>query len=171
LKRYIVYLKKVLTHKWFVFLACLNLGVPFYLAVLHDISKFSSVEFVPYAKYFYNKKGESNQIRNAHGSYDPAKQADSFRYAWLHHQNHNKHHFGYWCIIGNDSVISPMQIPDIYVREMIADWIGAGKAYSSKSTPQEWYDKEKGNLILHEKTRIRIEELLGELDGTTTRIL
>ena len=46
------YLKAVLKHKWFVFIECRKLGIP-WLGVIHDLSKFLPSEFIPYARYFY----------------------------------------------------------------------------------------------------------------------
>lgn len=63
MKRYYNYLGYVLKHKWFVFLACLELKVSIWQAVFHDISKLSKLEFVPYAKNFFNEDGTKRQVR------------------------------------------------------------------------------------------------------------
>ena len=160
MKRYIVYIRKVLIHKWFVFLACIKLGVPLHIAVLHDISKFGKHEFNQYATHFYDVNGNRNDVKSTHGDFDPKEQSEKFRYALLHHQNNNKHHWNYWIVIGNKGSINPMPIPSVYLKEMVADWIGAGKAYTNKSNAKEWYEKEKGNMVLHERTKIEIEKLL-----------
>lgn len=146
MKRYIEYLKVVLKHKWYVFLGCLRVGAPLYLAVMHDITKLSPREFFPYAHHFYNADGTKRNVRSADGSYDPNKQAFEFRAAWLYHQR-NKHHWQAWCVVG-DGELSPLPIPEKYMREMVADWIGAGMAYNSQSNPLPWYENNKPKMIL-----------------------
>jgi hypothetical protein len=163
MKRYWAYAKKVLLHKYYVFLACIKLRVPLYLAVLHDLSKFGKEEFVPYAKHFYDNDGKSKNIKNIDGSYDPSKQHDNFRFAWIHHKNHNKHHSEYWIIVGSDASLNPLPIPDKYLKEMVADWIGAGRAYQNKTTPMQWYEEQKIHMILHEETRKKVEQTLKDL--------
>jgi len=49
------------------------------------------------------------------------------------------------------------KMPEKYAKEMLADWIGAGEALRNLSI-QEWYEKNKNNIILHEETRKWIEE-------------
>ena len=49
--KYLAYLKKLLLHKWFVFLECLKMGMPL-VGLIHDWSKFLPDEFIPYARYF-----------------------------------------------------------------------------------------------------------------------
>jgi len=79
---YLRFLWSLLRHKWFVFVECCRLGIP-WLGIIHDLSKFLSSEFIPYARNFY-------------GDYPDVKQA--FDVAWLHHQKANKHHWQYWLL-------------------------------------------------------------------------
>jgi len=46
------YLKKLLRHKWFTFLECRKLGIP-WRGLVHDWTKFLPDEFRPYARWFY----------------------------------------------------------------------------------------------------------------------
>lgn len=158
MKRYFVYFFRVLKHKYYVFFACIKLRVPIYIGIAHDISKFFPYEFIKYAKHFYNSDGSKRELLH-----DPLDQELDFKLAFLHHKNNNKHHFSHWIIFGDNGKLEPLEIPEIYVREMIADWVGAGIAYVSKFTPSEWYAKEKNNLILHDNTKMLIEKILTEL--------
>ena len=58
-------------------------------------------------------------------SYDPNKQADAFKRAWLHHQR-QPHHWQAWCVVGDRGAIVPLPMPQRFVLEMVADWYGAG---------------------------------------------
>ena len=92
------YLIDLCKHKWWVFMECWKLGIP-WLGIIHDWTKFHPAEF-PHAarKYMGNEK----QKAAARGTY---------RRAWLHHQHANKHHWVYWVVY--------MPIPG---HEWDADW-------------------------------------------------
>jgi hypothetical protein len=45
---------------------------------------------------------------------------------------------------------------------MVADWWGAGRAITGKWDAQNWYERQKGKIILHEMTRRDVEHLLNE---------
>lgn len=158
---YLKYLKSLLRHKWFVFVECCKLGIP-WLGIIHDLSKFSPDEFFAYSNRFFG--GEDN--RNKWGR------------SWLHHQHFNKHHPEFYIVgwRGDSSFyddvcykipnynIAVFSIPDRYRREMLADWRGAGRAYGNPDT-KAWYLKNCENIILHDETRRWIEEQLGVMEG------
>lgn len=51
-----------------------------------------------------------------------------------------------------------IKMPDKYVKEMLADWIGAGMAIHGKNDVKSWYKANKDNMILHPETRQWIEQ-------------
>lgn len=193
MRRHWQYLKYVLRHKWFVFKACLQLGVPLWIALLHDWDKFLPDEWFPYARTFYAPDGTKQYDESVY-----------FARAWMKHQHRNRHHWQYWLFLepdahdtgrfplwwlGNilvwdrgtaqkvvkfyrigqfedyrledlpDAVITPDPMPDVYRREMLADWRGAGLANGFSDTAG-WYAKNKDKMILHPQTRAWIEEQL-----------
>jgi hypothetical protein len=192
-KRHIAYLKAVLRHKWFVFWACLRMGVPLWSAILHDWDKFLPDEWLPYARTFYKPNGEKQYVESV-----------DFARAWMKHQHRNKHHWQWWVRVsapnlytyirdadiliwdrGNaqevvernsgphewhelrdmDVEFMPEQMPDRHRREMLADWIGAGKAYSkdwSSIEPVLWYEKNKDKMRLHPDTRAWVEQQMAD---------
>ena len=166
MKAHFQYLKYVLKHKLFVFLFCIKNKVPFYRAVLHDLSKFSKTEWAPYANNFFNKDGSKRNIRDASGAYNPNSQPEKFKRAWLSHQQ-NLHHWQAWCSIGDNGVLSTLEIPETYIREMLSDWQGAGRAQIGKtwniSDTKKWYDQNKSKMILHHNSMKLIEKILTEL--------
>lgn len=179
MKRYWQYLKYVLRHKWFVFRAGLKLGVPTWMLILHDWDKFLPDEWFPYARTFYKPDGSKQYIESA-----------EFARAWMLHQHRNKHHWQYWLnaglsplsktsilvwdkgtssilidgevypwdIHGQITVRGPM--PDVYRREMLADWRGAGQAVGLPDTAA-WYEKNRDKMKLHPDTRAWVEAQLG----------
>ena len=128
------YARLTILHKVFVFGACRRLSVPIWRAVIHDWSKFTPTELPYYGRHFFGDKG------------DP----DGFSLAWLHHQNHNPHHWEYWVTrsghrrpgdFASGTAPIPLPMPAIYVREMIADWMGASRAYTGSWGIEGWARK------------------------------
>lgn len=146
-------------HKWFVFLAGLKMGVPIWRLIIHDLSKFGLSEIFAYGRQFFGDKG------------DP----DGFSHAWLHHQNINPHHWEYWIMRsghnrGNkaadgehESFAIPM--PETYVREMIADWMGAGRAYVGSWGIRDWLDDNLPRMTMHPETREMIASIRNTKEG------
>ena len=147
--RYLNYLKYLLIHKWFVFAACRRIGVFLWLAIIHDWSKFRPSEFGPYARCFYASDGTKQY-----------KESSEFREAWNHHQKRNKHHWQYWLITWDRGTTDPLPMPDNYVREMVADWMGAGRAITGKWEALEWYEKNKEKIQIHPDSRKYAEKIL-----------
>lgn len=54
-----------------------------------------------------------------------------------------------------------LPMPDRYRKEMLADWIGAGRAYDGAKPVLEWYLEHRDDMLLHPKTKAWIEEQLG----------
>ena len=146
---HVEYLKKVLTHKWYVFLECCKLGIP-WLGITHDLSKFSPREWRAYAINFCVEWEER-----------PQWVEDMFSTAWNHHQKRNLHHPEYWVCMSRGTPDKVLPMPDRYRREMLADWRGAGRAYVGWDNTKEWYLNNRDSLRLHPETRAWIEEQLG----------
>lgn len=151
--RYLAYLNYVLRHKWFVFLECMRLGVPMWIAFFHDWHKFLPDEFLPYARTFYKSNGDKQ--------YD---ETEAFAYAWNAHQKRSKHHYQYWMLTYDRGETVCLPMPDLWRREMLADWRGAGRAGGTPDT-FAWYLKNKDNIKLHPDTRRWIEAQLEAMDG------
>lgn len=160
MNKYLKYLKALLRHKWFVLLESCKLGIPL-LGIVHDISKFLPDEFIPYAKFFYGE----------HEEWEEDYIKEEFDLAWLKHQKRNKHHWQSW-ILMNDSgykiknskrvfkQVEPQEMPLEYLREMLADWRGAGRAYGNADTKQ-WYLTNREYIVIHPTTQMWIALYLG----------
>ena len=127
---------------------------------LHDDSKSSSVEYKAYDEYFYGKKTE--EVKK------------NFDYAWLHHLHCNPHHWQYWVLKEDDTpasadsmMIKCLEIPDVYILEMIADWWSfSWKTYIYSHDLKDlyeifnWYDDHILKICLHDNTKKKVEALL-----------
>lgn len=144
-----------LRHKWFVFLASFKVGLPIWRALIHDWSKFLPSELPYYNRQFCGNKD------------DPV----GFAIAWLHHYHHNSHHWEHWIVESIHSHSSPnrddcivnncLAMPDVCIQEMIADWLGASKAYTGSWDMQKWIIKALPKMKVHPQTR---EKVLIELE-------
>jgi len=158
--RYIAYLGYVLRHKKHVFQAARELGIPL-RGLLHDISKFRPSEILPYARYFYEPDGSPRTRRDETGYYKAAETGDkAFDTAWMHHQHRNPHHWQYWVLPLDDGGIKALPMPVEYVREMVADWRGAGIAQGHGDDVLPWYQAHKHLMTLHPITRMMVEALI-----------
>lgn len=126
----------------------------------HDLSKYTDEEYCPYDDFFYPEEdelGSSEEIRERY-----------FEYAWLHHQNTNRHHWQYWVLINDEDGIKPLNMPYVDVCEMVADW--GSFAYQKKDGSEliKWYESHKDKMILHENTRKLVENLVQKLASAIT---
>lgn len=147
------YFWATIKHKWFVFLASLKTGLPLWLALTHDLSKFSRAELPHYDRQFFGDKG------------DPV----GFSIAWLHHQNHNRHHWEYWITRDNSvEYVNPfgpcLPMPDIEILHMITDWVAIRRAQFGTWDSSKW--KRPVGLFgakVHPQTRGKVLDALKRL--------
>jgi hypothetical protein len=121
-------------HKWLI-----------WLAIVHDLSKLRADEMVA----------------NIRADIEGGERCD---YARLLHQKRNKHHWQWWVVIGDGGAVWPLEMPERYRREMLADWRSAGQMQGRPDTRQ-WYLDHRGGLLLAPQTRAWIERELGVTDG------
>ncbi len=153
MKWHLWYFIYFLKHKWFVFLACMKLGVPVFQALVHDLSKFSRDEWSTYVRYSHARREEflSGRILEAQPDFD---------FAWNCHQKANKHHYQYWLLIADNCNIRPIPIPERYAREMIADWMGASRAKIGSWDIESWVVKNGPSMKFHPETTILVSKIL-----------
>ena len=147
--KHLKYLSYVVRHRWFVFVECVKLGVV-WRGLVHDLSKFLPDEWFPYASYFYDPAPD--------GGHRP-RQKEAFDLAWLKHQHRNPHHWQYWRLREDDGGTKLIPMPPKYVKEMLADWRGAGKAQGFDSVGP-WYAKNQHRIELHEESRDLLHSLM-----------
>ena len=112
----------------------------------HDKSKYEDVEFYPYLCNFY----PSNKNKLNQNEYD---------YAWLHHQHLNPHHWQHWILREDENNIKLLDMPDIYVIEMLCDW-SSFQYNNPESTANKWYNDNKDKMLLSQNTIQLIEKYL-----------
>lgn len=150
--------KTITNHKILVMKYCFKVGL-YKQGLLHDLSKYSWVEFSAGVKYY-----QGNRSPNA-----IEKIEEGYSKAWLHHKGRNKHHFEYWIDYGvnpSEGLIG-MKMPIKYVIEMFLDRMCASKNYEKDAykdtSPLEYYNKGKDYYIIHDESRALLELLLNKL--------
>lgn len=116
----------------------------------HDLSKYGDEEFEPYRKEFFPIDGETSDKKE-------------FSMAWNHHQKSNPHHWQYWVLpkkIENEAIPIPM----CYVVEMLCDW--TAMSFQKGGSVTEWFESELPKMIIHEKTKETIRNLIPEFEET-----
>ena len=153
MKKYWVYFKFIVGHKWNVGIECLKAGMVFH-AITHDLSKFLPSEFIPYSRFFHAK--------NRTKEYKKSDETDlNFQTGWNRHQKRNKHHWNYWVSVtrkGDGLETFALPMPEKFVKQMICDWRGMSRKYGGET--KDYYIKNKHEMILHSETEKFLDELL-----------
>lgn len=118
----------------------------------HDQSKYSEEEYAAYDKYFY-------------GGNKSYAVVEDFNKAWLHHIHNNPHHWQHWVLINDDPNEGEkiLDMPEEYIIEMICDWWSFSWKQGRLDEIFTWYDEHKNHMKLSERTRSKVEYILGEI--------
>ena len=118
IRKFFGHLKTVLVHKYWVLVYCRKLGIT-WRGLTHDLSKFSPVEFWESVRYWDGKTSPIVKCKADKG----------YSLAWQHHKGRNRHHYEYW-VDNLDQGGTPIKMPWKDLLELIADYLGAGRAYN-----------------------------------------
>ena len=125
MNKFFGHLYTITRHKIYVMKACFKAGM-YKQGLLHDLSKYSPIEFIPGVKYYQG--GNRSPINKE-------KEVKGYAQGWLHHKGRNRHHFEYWidyCTNPHDGLIG-VKMPKKYVAEMVIDRMSASKNYHPKN--------------------------------------
>jgi hypothetical protein len=170
MKKHWRYLLYILRHKFFVLVAGAKVGTSWWRLLVHDWSKLLPCEWRPYAEYFYGHRLELKFSNEAERAFPgilnlleimKRDRQDRFDRAWLHHQKLNPHHWQYWILREDSGATKLLPMPEKYIREMVADWMGAGRAITGNWEASAWYVRNRDRIQLADQTRARVEVLLG----------
>lgn len=155
------YFMLIWKHKWFVLLAGLKTKAPPWRLIIHDWSKFLPSELPAYQRQFFGPK--------------ELQCPEQFIACWTMHQNRHPHHWEYWIPrTGHNRCTPPLPdnepipMPMWAVREMVADWMGASRAYDGKWPSYQrwpWFDNNFAKISgrLHGVTYARVLLVLKEV--------
>ena len=149
------YLATLFDHITYVREAGEKLGVSRSQLNYHDRSKFDLEELPYYVRNFQGDKA------------DP----DGFAKAWLHHIHWNEHHWQHWMFPdgftpkGSKVENGIVFMPEEYVTEMVADWMGASKAYTGSFNMEEWLTGNLPKIKLHSESWAILGRVLSDMPG------
>ena len=155
LKNAIGHFCTITKHRHLVMYHCFKAGIPVQ-GLLHDLSKYSPVEFLTGVRYYQGGTRSPNVgERNAKG----------YSAAWLHHKGRNKHHYEYWFdnSRASDRLI-PVDMPTKYIIEMFCDRVAACKVYKGKDyydgSSVDYYNLHDYRVEMGPHTREVLEDLI-----------
>jgi len=156
LKRFFGHLNTINKHKIKVTILCFRCGL-IKQGLLHDLSKYSFIEFSSGVKYW---QGYRSPI-------DAEREDKGYSLGWLHHEGRNKHHWEYWIDKDYTNVIMiTLAMPLNYLIESVLDRIGASKVYNvnyDTSAPLNFFEKGKDKIFMGEENKRRYLILLNYL--------
>ena len=153
--KWLEHLKTINHHKALVMKHCFRVGL-YKQGLLHDLSKYTWVEFRAGAKYYVGYRSPNELERKENG----------YSAAWLHHKGRNKHHLEYWIDYAptGDHRMCGMEMPVRYVVEMFCDRIAACRTYLkdkyTDAAPYDYYIRSKSHILIHPETSDAIEAML-----------
>lgn len=127
-------------------------GFEWQICFNHDASKTDPEEYDAYDAYFYGNNRSYSVVQN-------------FKNAWLRHIHNNPHHWQHWILINDDPKegMVVIDMPYIYVVEMICDWWSFSWTKGDLNEIFGWYEDRKDYMKLSANTRRSVEYILGKM--------
>lgn len=107
-------------------------------------------EYDAYAEYFYGKE-RTDEVKEA------------FDKAWLAHIHSNPHHWQHWMLQNDEDGLKLIDMPYVFIIEMICDWWAFSWKAENLYEIFNWYEKNKRGILLSDKTRYNVEDILAKL--------
>ena len=127
-------------------------GFEWQICFNHDASKTDPEEYDAYDAYFYGNNRSYSVVQN-------------FNKAWLRHIHNNPHHWQHWILINDEPKegMVVIDMPYIYVVEMICDWWSFSWKKGDLNEIFGWYEDRKDYMKLSADTRRSVEYILGKM--------
>ena len=127
-------------------------GFEWQICFNHDASKTDPEEYDAYDAYFYGNNRSYSVVQN-------------FKKAWLRHIHNNPHHWQHWILINDEPKEGTVVIdmPYIYVVEMICDWWSFSWTKGDLNEIFGWYEDRKDYMKLSANTLRSVEYILGKM--------
>lgn len=127
-------------------------GFEWQICFNHDASKTDPEEYDAYDAYFYGNNRSYSVVQN-------------FKKAWLRHIHNNPHHWQHWILINDEPKegMVVIDMPYIYVVEMICDWWSFSWTKGDLNEIFGWYEDRKDYMKLSANTQRSVEYILGKM--------
>lgn len=130
--------------------------------LLHDDTKTVDDEYTAYVDYFYN--------RDKNGKPKNKFAEKNFRIAKLAHFHRNPDHWQHWILVDSSGLSIPLDMPYIFVVEMICNWWSYSWAEGDLWSIFDWYEENKKKIKVSRNTRKDIEDILDKLKKAVERV-
>jgi hypothetical protein len=151
IKSFFGHIRNILVHKYLVIYYGRKLNIGIWQLLMHDISKFSPIEFLESVKYY---QGTSSPI-------PVSKKINGYSCAWQHHKGHNPHHYEYW-VDNFDTGLTTIPMPYKYLSELVADWMAAGRTYNGRdfsfNKQCDWWADKRNSICMHPATILALDD-------------
>ena len=145
--------KTISKHKIIVTKLCFKCGL-YKQGILHDLSKYSPIEFFAGVKYYQGYRSPIDREREVVG----------FSRGWLHHEGRNPHHWEHWIDKDYKNIkFIVITMPTNYLIESVLDRIAASKNYNPNyddNAPLQFFDRGRDKIFMGEENAKRIRFLL-----------
>lgn len=163
LKKIFGHWKTVRTHRKWVRYYCNLAGIP-WRGLLHDLSKYSPVEFFESARYW---TGTESPINNC-------KKCNGWSRAWMHHKGRNTHHYEYWMDSFDYGGVALLMPQDDFV-EQVCDFLAAGRTYQgerfSYSGERAWWLDKRQHCAMNVHNKIMLDIIFSDLEYAENHLL
>jgi hypothetical protein len=122
---------------------------------LHDISKFSKAEFIPYVQKFFPVESEVFPEEQFPADFDKA---------WEHHKEHNPHHWENWATKDHYHPYAE----ECHIVCMICDWMAMGMKFGD--TAREYYEKNKDSIGIPKQWEKYMYSIFDEVESNTEEV-
>jgi hypothetical protein len=116
----------------------------------HDKSKFGFDEYWCYLSKFFPYEDMKIITED--------KINKNFELGWLHHIHHNAHHPAHW-VLPDNREFKILDMPDIYIIEMLCDWMAMSKYFKS-TTLEYWNTESAKQLPMSIRTVSKVDEFM-----------
>jgi len=146
MKMYWRFFRFTILHKWYVFIECCKLGIP-WRGLKHDMGKFRPKMFKVYARRYY-----------AGNAIDALPDLDYLN-CFSQHLRRSDHHWQYWVYVRNNGTMMCLPMSNNARKELLADLRGSSLFYVTDVSV--WYENHKQEFHMESETRKWLENQLG----------
>lgn len=148
------YFKRLLLHKWYVFILCFKQGLV-WRGIIHDYDKFYPCNFKAFAECAFGEIAKTISKKDSRWIPEDRKLLMPI----LNHVHRWDHHWQSWMMFGDEGDGQLVDMSREAIIEMICDWEAARRAHKSAKTTLQWF-REHGKLFISDNTKLLIEEIL-----------
>lgn len=126
----------------------------------HDKSKYNKV---PDAENYYDLACEWDAYNDYFYGEKTPEVESAFNKAWLAHIHANPHHWQHWLLQHDDEGLEALEMPYVFIIEMIMDWWSFSWKTEKLDEIFDWYNKHKAGIIFNDKTKKIVESILDKI--------